>query len=144
MPFHNFVPVIVLGSNKWDNWKARYMGFLQHAFEFLVTFLKKLIKYTPKYSRICPKHPFYEKQMHVVESPFIWLLNCPICLNLKLTETKLWKKWAKDTGGIQRSGKNIYLLVPIMYPYLHSLSKSKKEVQNDYFLFKVLNVADLM
>ena len=50
------------------------------------------------------------------------------------------KKRAKDTIGIQRSGKNIYILVPIMYPYLHALpGKSKeKEVQNDYFLFQVL------
>ena len=37
------------------------------------------------------------------------------------------KKTAKDTGGIQRSGKNIYLLVPIMYPYLHSLPGKSKE-----------------
>ena len=56
------------------------------------------------------------------------------------------KNRAKDTGGIQRSGKNIYLLVRIMYPYLHTLpGRSKeKEVQIDYFLFQVLYVADLM
>ena len=56
------------------------------------------------------------------------------------------KTWAKDTGGIQRSGKNMYFLVPIMYPYLHSLpgKVKKKEVQNDYLLFRVLYVADWM
>ena len=91
------------------------MGFLQHAFEFLVTFVKKLYKYTPKYSHICPKRPFYEKQINVVESPFIWLLNCPICLTLTLTGTKLWKKGWRTPVAFRDQVKNIYFVVPLSF-----------------------------
>ena len=103
------------------------MGFLLHALAFLVPFVKKLEKFlTKKRSRICPKRPFldkevngwwikiftlfrgkvHEKEMHVIESPFIWLSG-GFCLN---TNTVM-KNDVNDTSGLHRSCKNINLLV---------------------------------
>ena len=58
--------------------------------------------------------------MHVVESPFIWLSNGAICLNLTLTGTKLWiKKWRTPVA-FRDLVKKIHLLVPQKY-YLSKL-----------------------
>ena len=52
-----------------------------------------------------------------VESPFVWLSNGQRChlFEPKTNRNKVMKKKVKDNIGIQRSGKNIHLLVPKTY-----------------------------
>ena len=76
--------LLVLGSNKWNNSIARWMGLLLH--EFVCHRRGVLNQYVNilGYFYLIFWGRLQEIQMHVLESTFIWLFNCPICWNLTL------------------------------------------------------------
>ena len=76
--------LLVLGSNKGDSSIARWMCFLLHAFVFHRRGVLDKYVNILGYIYLIFWGRLQEIQMHVVESPFIWLFNCPICWNLAL------------------------------------------------------------